>query len=160
MMKYQTIITVANLAECLNTTDCLILDCRGGVLFDSQKYESFLKSHIPSAVYFCAATEPFKSSDLDSNNLNNATTNKNHVLQNIDEHGFNTDSQIIIYDDDGASDFSNSIWLYLRSIGYKNVAILQGGFNSWVSQGMPVNDQNSVSKKIFNTEPDNNSYLH
>lgn len=148
IMKYQTIITTTNLANSLDSSDCLILDCRGGVLYDIEKYETFIESHIPDAFYFCYSTDSLTNTDKEKSNCSCIkASNKDQVTESLNLFGFDRASQIVIYDNETSSDFTSSVWLFLRSIGYQNVAVLQGGYPLWEEQGMPVSKSDTT---IFN----------
>ena len=154
-MKFQTIISVAKLVENLDTPNCLILDCRGGVLYEKKKYERFLKSHIPKAFYYCFTTESLKNADTNSSCSCTKATTKSQIIESLQAYGFDKTSQIIIYDDESSSSFTDSMWLFLRSIGYKYVAVLQGGFVSWEEQGMPLSKNSDPV-----TQKPNNNFDH
>ena len=54
----------------------------------------------------------------------------NIFTQFINKSGINKNSEIIIYDQIGF--FSSSrVWLLFKYFGFKNVKILDGGFNIW-----------------------------
>lgn len=145
-MTFQTIITVSKLAENLHNDNWFILDCRGGALNNSISYKDYLKGHIPNA-HYCCFTE---------HNQNHTTHSKTKsaislvepksVIANLKTNGINETSQIVLYDVTNST-LTDSLWLLLRSSGYKNIAVLQGGFEAWERQ-----DKKNVFKatKSFN----------
>jgi len=58
-------------------------------------------------------------------------------LKELNDFGYNENTQIIIY---GNSDgvMVNQIWLFMRTLGFKDTAILQGGFKAWEDDYYPV----------------------
>lgn len=50
------------------------------------------------------------------------------------EIGINNDSAIVVYDDKGIYSSARVWWLF-KAFGYDNVAVLNGGFPAWLSQG-------------------------
>lgn len=147
-MNFQTIISVDALAENLESPNWLILDCRGGFLYDQKKYKKYLKGHIPNAFYYCFSGSYIPDSGVTSTTPCNCASGASEIKETFQEFGFDESAQIIIYDDDdeSSSSFSDSLWLLLRSIGYKNVAVLQGGITSWEKQNMPLTRQEDSSE--------------
>ena len=136
-MKFQTIVTVANLAENLDSPNWFILDCRGGAVNDKSNFKQFLESHIPNAFHFCCIENYIPDFNSASNLTSDFADDAKIILESLAEIGFNDTSQIIIYDEH-QSNFSDSIWLLLRSVGCQNVAVLQGGFASWKKENKPL----------------------
>lgn len=138
-MKFQTIISASILVNYLESPEIIILDCRGGAKNNSLSYAKYLKSHIPNAYYCCFSSE--KESNLDNNTHSNSASRSldetNKVLNNLAIAGFDSKSQVIIYGED-TDPLIDTIWLKFRSLGCQNVAVLQGGFSSWVAQNMPL----------------------
>ena len=137
-MKFQTIISVNQLTENLDTPNWLILDCRGGVLYEKRKYENYLKGHIPNAYYYCFSEHSMRDSGIEATTSCCGSIGTDKIIDNLKDYGFDETSQIILYDVSSSS-FTDSMWLMLRSIGCKNVAVLQGGLASWEAQKMPMN---------------------
>ena len=134
-MNYQTIINPATLADNLHTPNWLILDCRGTLLSDSKGYHSYANSHIPSAFYCSLEGACF---DIPRPNVCNYLPSEPiQMIEKLGEWGFNETTQIVIYEDLN-SPFTDSIWLKVRSLGLKNVAVLLGGFASWRDYGYPT----------------------
>lgn len=53
------------------------------------------------------------------------------------ELGINNDSAIVVYDDKGIYSSARVWWLF-KAFGYDNVAVLNGGFPAWLSQGHEI----------------------
>jgi thiosulfate/3-mercaptopyruvate sulfurtransferase len=53
------------------------------------------------------------------------------------EAGINSDSQIVIYDDQG-SRFAARVFYVLEFFGHSHVQVLNGGFKKWQSEGLPL----------------------
>lgn len=134
-MKYHTIITPAALADNLHTSNWLILDCRGTLLSDSNSYKNYAQSHIPNAYYCSVDGSCFYISK--ENVCNYLPSEPIEMIKKLGEWGFNEASQIVIYEDLNSS-YTDSMWLKLRSLGLKNIAVLQGGFTSWCEQNLPM----------------------
>ncbi len=135
-MNYQTIITPATLADNLYTSNWLTLDCRGALLSDNKGYKNYTNSHIPNSYYYCSLG--YSCDDTSTQDgCNDLPSESNQILERLEELGFDESTQIIIYEDLNSS-FTDSMWLKLRSLGLKNVAVLQGGFTFWREHNLPT----------------------
>ena len=143
-MNYQTIITPASLADHLYHPNWLILDCRGALLSDNKAYTSFVECHIPNAFYYCSLSYSCTES---SDGYNYLPSEHHQMLEKLEECGVDASTQIVIYEDLNTS-FTDMMWLKLRSSGFPNVAVLQGGFASWCSENLPLTL--SIEKPIDN----------
>lgn len=144
-MPYQTIISPDTLADHLDNKNWLILDCRSALMLNKNSYETYKTSHIVNA-YFCNFTSDWFYEETPKAHNNEAS----HILKTLKNYGFNAISQIIIYDHDNSST-SDTIWLKLRSLGFKNVAVLQGGFASWLAKKLPITQ--SSGEALTNLRP-------
>jgi len=124
---FQTIINAYDLAKNLDKSNWLILDCRAHFSSDKENYNEYTARHIPNAFY-CSITVNKSLACKYDLNLHSDTDNK-IPLDTIVENGFNQNSQIIIYDKD-SSEFTDSMWLQFRALGFKNAAVLQGVFSA------------------------------
>lgn len=147
-MSYKTIISALDLAGSLDVPDWLILDCRGQFLSNKKSYTEFVQQHIPNA-YYCSFSANCMSSF--SNTFSDSEKSSDKQMNLIDcliENGFTQSSQIIIYDTD-SNNFTDTLWLQLRSLGCANVAVLQGGFESWLAHDLPISEcQTTTSNDI------------
>ena len=83
-------------------------------------------------------------SDL-SNPLPHTMPNSEYFQQQANTLGITNDAQIIVYDDQGLFSAARA-WYMFRSMGHKNVAVLDGGLPAWIDSGFPV----SSAKSSFN----------
>ena len=52
-------------------------------------------------------------------------------------HGVGDDSAVVLYNK-GFPMWATRVWWMLRSIGFDNVAVLNGGYEKWVKEGLPL----------------------
>jgi len=144
-MKYTSLISAPALAESLFIPDWLVLDCRAQYLGGKKSYDAFLESHIPNA-YYCSFSESYlPNSDNKQANPYHTVSSPQIMLNALAQEGFDKTSQIVIYDND-CNSFTNNMWLQLRSLGCRNVAVLQGGFDAWKEMGFSLTT-NKISAK-------------
>ena len=91
------------------------------------------KVQIPGARFldikgkFSQVGAPFPNTMLDANAFNKAAK----------ELGIDNDSALVVYDEHGIYSSARAWWMF-RSMGHKNVVVLNGGLKSWIQGGYPV----------------------
>jgi len=85
-------------------------------------------------------------SDL-SNSLPHTMPSATQFQQQARLLGINSDSQIIIFDDQGLFSAARA-WYMFKSMGHKNIAVLDGGLPAWLKHNLPVSSADlNLSKK-------------
>jgi len=91
------------------------------------------KVQIPGARFldikgkFSRMEAPFPNTMLDADDFNAAAK----------ELGINNGSAIVVYDEHGIYSSARAWWMF-KSMGHKNVAVLNGGLKSWIAAGFEV----------------------
>lgn len=146
---YHTIISPEDLKENLLRTDWVICDCRFDIHRPSFGREAYLEGHIPQAIYV----------DLDKDLSTRPNgTNGRHPLpslvelqQLIESLGITNRSQVVVYDDEGGG-FAARLWWIIRYLGHDDVAVLDGGIQSWIAAGNDLsNTEAQVERGHFET---------
>lgn len=91
--------------------------------------------HVPGAVFF----DHDKLSDPDSN-LPHTFPKPEAFAAAISSMGITNDDTIVVYDGPGMFT-SPRVWWMFRTMGAKNVLLLDGGFDNWKKAGRPVTDE-------------------
>jgi len=69
------------------------------------------------------------------------------LLSNI---GISSDTRVIIYDHKNGANAAARFWWMMKSVGHKNVQVLDGGFQEAERKNYPVNNHLSIPKKVGN----------
>ena len=85
-------------------------------------------------------------SDL-SNSLPHTLPSKEQFTEQAQLLDINTDTQIVIYDDQGVFSSARAWWMF-KSMGHKNVAVLDGGLPLWLSLNFPRYDASESSLSL------------
>ena len=134
-MEYTTLIAAPALAKHLNDPRFVIFDCRHDLAKPDWGSEAYAVSHLPGARF----------AHLDKN-LSGAKTGKNgrHPLPDpqtfarwLGEMGVNNETQVVGYDGSGGT-YGARLWWMARWLGHRRVAVLDGGWDTWVKTGYPV----------------------
>jgi thiosulfate/3-mercaptopyruvate sulfurtransferase len=136
-MAHTTLVSTAELAAHLDDPTWVVFDCRHDLAKPESGALEYAKAHIPGA--------RFMHLDRD---LAGAPTGKNgrHALpepqafmRKLGAAGVAADSQVVAYDAK-IGVYASRLWWMLRWLGYKNVAVLDGGYAKWIKEGRAVTD--------------------
>ena len=129
--------------------DLVVVDC-------PWEYYSYTRAHIPGAV--CRPGHSYIKS-LDQDGVQTVlVAGVDEVCKLLEDLGINADSTVVAYDEWG-SIFATRLWWVLRYYGFNNVKVLNGGWQNWVSSGLPVSFEtakpNEISKPVeLNANPE------
>jgi len=132
---FENLAGVEALASCLGDPDCCFVDCRFDLMDPVAGYDDYLEGHIPGAVYANL------NEDLAGPALSDTGR---HPLPDIDElsakfgqFGIGSNTKVAVYDA-GSGAIAARAWWLLRWLGHRHVALLDGGFNRWQREGLPI----------------------
>ncbi|WP_291868297.1 sulfurtransferase [Maribacter sp.] len=127
-----SIVSVNWLNENLENPDVIILDA------SLQKTRVHIASELTEYTIKKARYFDLKNKFSDVNNpFPNAFPSKEQFETNCQLLGINDSSIIVVFDIDGIYSSPRAWWL-LRTMGHKNVAILDGGFPEWILNKFPI----------------------
>ncbi len=132
---FTTLVSVPELAARLEDPQWIIFDCRHDLAQTESGRQAYLQSHIPGARFV----------HLD-NDVSGAKTGRNgrHPLpdagrfcERLAAFGMAGDSLLVAYDASGGY-YAARLWWTLRWVGHEAVAVLDGGWDTWLQAGKPV----------------------
>lgn len=144
-LQYQhtdSIVSSAWLADHQNDKNLRIFECTMYLQYDSDGKKpvtsrnarpEFEEGHIPGAGYFDLQADlsdnesPFRFTMLNSEAL----------AKNLARKGIGNETRVVLYSRDTLQ-WSTRIWWMLRSLGFDNAAVLDGGFPTWLAEGRPI----------------------
>ncbi|MDR6404937.1 MULTISPECIES: sulfurtransferase [Chryseobacterium] len=135
----------------LPTKKLIILDARAG----KDVYQNYLNKHIKGARFI----------DLDKDLAEigeNAAFGGRHPLpspekfaETLSKLGISEDSHIVVYDDKNGANAAARAWWMLRSFGFENVQILDGGFQNAEKEGLEFSSGEETFEKAGVIKKDN-----
>lgn len=138
-MPYTTLISTAALADLLDRTtgrakeQLTLVDCRFSLADTERGRRDYVESHIPGAVY--AHLDEDLSSPMQAGVTGRHPLPDPAVLaQTLGGWGIGPRLQVVCYDDFGGG-IAARLWWLLRWLGHESVAVLNGGWPAWVSEG-------------------------
>jgi len=131
-MAFTTLISSATLSMHLGDDAWVVVDCRFKLDDVTWGQREYAAAHIPGAVY----------ADLDRDlSAAKTGTNGRHPLPDavalastFSRLGITTGTQVVVYDQDNGM-YASRLWWMLRYMGHDTVAVLDGGFAKWTSEG-------------------------
>lgn len=137
------IISPSELKDIFQNPNLIILDARAG----KNMYQTYLEKHIKRARFI----------DLDKDMAeigDNAAFGGRHPLPGIERFaetlaglGIAEDSHVVIYDDKNGANAAARAWWMLRSFGFQNVQVLDGGIQSAEKEGIEFSAGEEIFKK-------------
>ncbi|TBN00448.1 sulfurtransferase [Hyunsoonleella flava] len=121
------VVSVQWLHDNLEAKNLIVLDGTIAKAFDAMSLQ------IPKARFFDIKK---KFSDT-SNPFPSAFPSAAQFQQEARKLGINNDSAIVVYDDKGIYSSARVWWLF-KAFGFKNIAVLDGGFPEWQNAGFPT----------------------
>ncbi len=154
-MSVTTIISSEELAIHLKDPKWAIVDSRFKLTDLGQGRLDYETAHIPGAVY------AHLEDDLSGPIIKGVTGR--HPLPSVDKAsdvfsrlGIDSSIQVVVYDDMGGALAAGRVWWLLRWLGHEAVAILNGGWQDWVSKGYAIHRGiEQRPKSIFTPHPRN-----
>ncbi len=133
---YTTLISEDVLFEEYDNPDWIIFDARYDLMDKDAGKDAYLQGHLPGAIYV----------DLHDDLSKPPSTNGGrHPLPTVDtmnalfsELGICSNMQVVVYDNSAGS-FAARLWWMLRYMQHNNVAVLDGGWQSWLTADRPIN---------------------
>lgn len=135
----------------LPTEKLIILDARAG----KDVYQNYLNKHIKGARFI----------DLDKDLAEigeNAAFGGRHPLpgpekfaETLSKLGISEDSHIVVYDDKNGANAAARAWWMLRSFGFENVQVLDGGFQNAEKEGLEFSSGEETFEKAELIKKDN-----
>ncbi len=128
------------LAAHLDDGNVRIVDIRGYVKPASEppphyfnSHDAYTEAHIPGAVFVDWVYEITDPADP----RHTQVAPPERYTEVMRRNGINDDTFVVAYDD-GVSIFAARLWWTLTYYGHKQVAILDGGYSKWMSEGRPT----------------------
>ncbi|OGO29748.1 MAG: 3-mercaptopyruvate sulfurtransferase [Chloroflexi bacterium RBG_16_54_18] len=155
-MAFTTLIPATDLFSRLRDPEVRIFDCRFSLAAPDLKMQEYLQAHIPGSLY------AHLERDLSGPVIPGKTGR--HPLPEMDrltdffgKNGIDEGVQVVAYDDTGGAIASARLWWLLRWLGHEAVAVLDGGWQTWLEAGYPVSsghESSSTSKFIPKPRPE------
>jgi thiosulfate/3-mercaptopyruvate sulfurtransferase len=131
----KTLVSTNWLAEKLGDPNLRILDASWYLpAMKRDPIADFRDAHIPGAVFFDIDAIADQSTDLP-----HMMPSAEMFCSRVQAMGIGDGNQIVVYDGSGLMSAARVWWLF-RAMGIDQIAVLDGGFPKWRSEGRPIAD--------------------
>tara|TARA_B100001113_G_C21120516_1_gene627197 strand:+ start:88 stop:942 length:855 start_codon:yes stop_codon:yes gene_type:complete len=145
-MSYKTIISESNLRENINNKDFIIFDSRCDIKDKGYGIDSYTEGHIENSIFVDVDTD--LASEKQAGTGRHPLPQVEVFCEKLSHWGMNNNKQVVVYDDAGGA-FAGRLWWMMKWLGHDNVAVLDGGLNSWVKNGNKLVTSPTLFEKSY-----------
>lgn len=136
MNNYQGVVSTKWLQEHLTNPNLKIIDCRFRLNNPHWGHQQYLKSHILGAYYFDLDQD--LSSPKQKHGGRHPLPDLNLFAHKLEQIGIiKNQTNVVVYDDFRFA-FASRLWWLLHYLGHHKVFLLDGGWNAWQKENLPV----------------------
>jgi len=137
-VNFTTLISVADLAGHLDDPNWVICDCRHDLVDTEAGRRAYAESHIPGARF--VHLDEDLSAPKTGKNGRHPLPDMDQLVRRLGKIGISSTSQVVSYDASGGF-YAARLWWMLRWLGHDAVAVLDGGWNAWLSAPHAITNQ-------------------
>ncbi|MEB3279818.1 MAG: sulfurtransferase [Lyngbya sp.] len=137
------VVSVSWLANQLDNPNVVVVDCRFSLADPELGQRQYQDSHIPGAYYLDLNRD--LSSPVAKHGGRHPLPDVTKLAQTFSKIGINFNTFVVAYDDSRFA-FAARLWWLLRYMGHEKIALLDGGFSNWKTEGYPVNNSQPEPK--------------
>ena len=131
-MVFKTLIDVGALQELLARPRLAVIDCRFNLMNPDAGRQAYLQAHIPGARH--ADLNRDLSAPIGPDTGRHPLPPPEAFAAWLGALGVGDDTQVVAYDEANGS-IAARLWWMLRWLGHEAVAVLDGGFKTWIAHG-------------------------
>ncbi|MGH9346770.1 MAG: sulfurtransferase [Vicinamibacterales bacterium] len=132
---HTTLISTDELALHLDDAAWTIVDCRYDLSDESWGDAQYRRAHIPGASYASLGRD--LAGPRDGRNGRHPLPTPEAMVATFGRLGVTSGIQVVAYDHDNGM-YASRLWWMLRYMGHDAVAVLDGGFATWLREGRPT----------------------
>lgn len=135
MSGYSLLISVSELAAHLSDLGWRVFDCRHDLTNPAFGELAYTMGHIPGSRFLHLDRD--LSGEKTGCNGRHPLPERSAFAAMLGALGVDQTNQVVAYDDAGGM-FAARLWWMLRWLGHRQVAVLDGGLQAWLSTGMAL----------------------
>ena len=155
-MSYKTTISEKDLKNNISNNDFIIFDTRCDIKDSGYGIDSYTEGHIENSIFVDVDTD--LASEKQQGTGRHPLPKVETFCDKLSHWGMDNNKQVVIYDDAGGA-FAGRMWWMLRWLGHEDVAVLDGGLNSWVKNGNKLITSPTLFKKSYFEPTINNEMI-
>jgi thiosulfate/3-mercaptopyruvate sulfurtransferase len=150
MQTYETTIATADLTKLVEEENVVVFDTRFSLADTAQGRRIYMQDHIQKAQY--AHLDEDLSGELTTSGGRHPLPDVSKLCDFLRKSGVNKNSQIVAYDDSSGA-IASRLWWLCKWLRHDAVAVLDGGYDAWLSQELPTSKVEPVDVPEGNFEP-------
>jgi len=131
-MILTALVSTEILAQHLDDSDWVVFDCRHDLTDPARGRAEYAASHIPGARFLHLDED--LSAPKTGKNGRHPLPDPAVLMEKLGRAGVDSRKQVVAYDAQGGM-VAARLWWLLRALGHLPVAVLDGGWNQWTSEG-------------------------
>ncbi len=131
-MSYKTIISPGDSKNNIDNENFIIFDTRCDITDKGYGIDSYTEGHIKNSIFVDVDTD--LASEKQSGTGRHPLPKIEVFCEKLSHWGMDNNKQVIVYDDAGGA-FAGRLWWMMKWLGHDDVAVLDGGLNSWIKDG-------------------------
>ncbi len=135
MTGWATLVQAETLADALDRSDLVVVDCRFSLADTGAGERAYARSHVPGALY--AHLDRDLSDHRKQGQGRHPWPDAADFAAKLGAWGIAAQTQVVAYDD-GEGAHAARLWFLLRALGHERVAVLDGGWARWLELGLPT----------------------
>ena len=135
MAPHSNLIDPQELQRCLGRDGIRIVDCRFDLSDVLAGRRAYAAAHIPGAVFADLDTD--LSAPIRPDTGRHPLPDVSDIAATLGRLGVDNSIDVIVYDE-GPGSLAARAWWMLRWLGHERVRLLNGGFQAWQKQGLPL----------------------
>jgi thiosulfate/3-mercaptopyruvate sulfurtransferase len=132
---FSTLVSTETLGTHLTDPLWRVFDCRHDLARPALGASQYLLAHLPGAQFLHLDTD--LSAPKNGENGRHPLPDPQTFISLLGHQGLKREHQVVAYDA-GNGTMAARLWWMLRWVGHENVAVLDGGYLKWVSEGREV----------------------
>jgi thiosulfate/3-mercaptopyruvate sulfurtransferase len=145
--------SVNELANQLEDPGWVVVDCRFSLADTERGRRGYLQAHIPGAVY-AHLDRDLSGPVIKGQTGRHPLPSIKHASETFSDWGIGLGVQVVAYDDAAGALAAVRTWWMLRWLGHDAVAVLDGGWQSWLRAGYPFQEGNETApERQFTPRP-------
>jgi thiosulfate/3-mercaptopyruvate sulfurtransferase len=147
------LVRTRELHDHLQDPEWRVVDCRFELAQPDKGFSDYLAGHIPGAMY--AHLDRDLAAPVSAATGRHPLPEPEAFARTLGRLGITRKTHVVVYDQGGGA-IAARLWWMLRWMGHRSVRLLDGGFNAWQREGLPLETKTpSVEPVIYRGQADN-----
>ncbi len=148
--RISPLISPDELLELEKAEKIILIDARAG----ADAKNKYTQLHLAKALFVDLEHQLASKKENAANGGRHPLPEIKQFIKVVNELGISPESHVVVYDEKNGSNAAARFWWMMKSIGHKNIQVLDGGFLKAAEAGYPVSSaiENTVTVYTYKTE--------